>query len=542
MIPILYEKDETAFATNGLGRLRDCISCEVMEERNGIYECEFEYPVTGRNYDLIQIGRVIGVEHDDSTDVQPFDIVSATKPIDGVVTFHCNHISYRLSKVVASGTNVTGLDEALDMLASGEPTNSFAFTTDKSSEIAFPLADGVPRSVRSMLGGIEGSILDTYGGEYEWDKFNVKLWSARGTDASFTIRYGLNMTEFEDESDSTDCYSAVIPFWSGDVDGVQTVVKGSMVDSGLVTPSGRIECIPMDLSDKFESQPTETELEASARLKLNTDRPNVLAQSIKVSFIRLQDSNEYRQFENLLGCKLCDTINVVFPRYNMSGRFKIVKTEYDVLAERYTSMELGKLSTTLAEALGIESSSGFGGGSSSGGGSDITEVGVSGIWTYRKWRNGIAECWGTQTITTATATSSWGSAYYGTLTNSLTFPTDLFTGKPEILLSLQSVNGRFWATHGNDATASNVGTIFNLAPQQYSTASTVTLGIYAVGMWDTSSWDGGATPIVTITDYNILTNKPQIEGVTLVGDKTYEELNLEGLDNLEIEALINSAV
>lgn len=541
MIPILYDSYETNFTSNGLGRLRDCISCVVTEERNGIYECEFEYPITGRNYDLIQIGRIIGVEHDDSDDIQPFDIVSSTKPIDGVVTFHCTHISYRLSKVVASDTDVIALNIALEMFANGEPSNEFTFWTDMESETPFPLGDGIPRSVRSMLGGIEGSILDTYGGEYEWDRFNVKLWSSRGTDTSFTIRYGLNMTEFEDESDSSVCYSAVVPYWSGDVDGVQTVVKGSMVNSGLVTPSGRVEAIAMDMSQDFENQPTEAELEASALLKLNSTRPNVLAQSIQVSFIRLQDSNEYAQLSNLLGCKLCDTVNVEFPRYGMSGRFKIVKTEYDVLGERFTSMELGKLSTTLSEALGIGSSSGSGS-SSGGGGSDITEIGVSGIWTYRKWRSGIAECWGTQTITTAVATSPWGSAYYGTLTNSLTFPADLFTGKPEILVSLQSANGRFWATHGNDATASNVGTIFNLAPQAYPTASTVTLGIYAIGMWDTASWDGGATPVVAVTDYNTLVNKPQIEGVTLAGDKTYEDLNLEGLDNLEIEALINSVV
>ena len=61
MIPILYDKTETAFISNGLGRLRDCISCIVSEERNGIYECDFEYPVDGANYNLIQVGRIIGV-------------------------------------------------------------------------------------------------------------------------------------------------------------------------------------------------------------------------------------------------------------------------------------------------------------------------------------------------------------------------------------------------------------------------------------------------------------------------------------------------
>ena len=75
MIPILYDKTETAFTSNGLGRLYDCISCTVTEERNGIYECDFEYPVTGANYEKIIIGRIVGVTHEDSNDIQPFDIL-----------------------------------------------------------------------------------------------------------------------------------------------------------------------------------------------------------------------------------------------------------------------------------------------------------------------------------------------------------------------------------------------------------------------------------------------------------------------------------
>ena len=87
MIPILYEKSEIDFNSNGLGRLRDCIRCEVTEERNGIYECEFEYPINGLHYKDIILGRIIAVEHDESGNVQPFDIYAYSKPINGVVTF-----------------------------------------------------------------------------------------------------------------------------------------------------------------------------------------------------------------------------------------------------------------------------------------------------------------------------------------------------------------------------------------------------------------------------------------------------------------------
>ena len=117
MIPILYEKDEMFFNNNGLGRLRDCISCIVAEERNGIYECDFESPVNGAHFDEIQLGRIIGVEHDDTDDIQPFDIVSFTKPIDGIVTFHCVHISYRLRYYTITGVPAGAVNSASDFVS-----------------------------------------------------------------------------------------------------------------------------------------------------------------------------------------------------------------------------------------------------------------------------------------------------------------------------------------------------------------------------------------------------------------------------------------
>ena len=356
MIPILYEKTETEFTSNGLCRLRDATSAIVTEERNGIYECDFDYPVGGANYEQIQLGRIIAVEHDDTNDVQPFDIVSYTKPINGIVSFHAVHISYRQSKIVTSRQrSIVGLNEAFDMLKSGQPSNPFTYWTDQYSSAEFPLGDGIPRSVRECLGGTEGSILDTYGGEYEWDKFTVKLWNNRGEDVDFVIRYGVNMTDYNDETDSAESYSAIVPYWVGQDGDVQIVVKGNMVTNGAVTTSGRVDCVAMDFSQEFESdvQPTPAQLETLALSKLNSEQPNLSTQSIKIGFVRLQDSGEYGQFQNLMKCKLCDRVRVEFPRYNMDGYFKIVKVTYDVLQERYTDMELGTLQSTLAEALGI---------------------------------------------------------------------------------------------------------------------------------------------------------------------------------------------
>lgn len=367
MIPILYESNEMQFTSNGLGRLRDVIECRVVEERNSIFECDFSYPVDGAHFGDIIPGRIIAVTHDETKIPQPFDIVSYSKPINGIVNFHAVHISYRQSYLTVSGSNINSLADALTLLGSAEPSNPFTYEADFTSTAYFAAADGVPRSVRQMLGGVEGSILDSYGGEYEWDGFRVILHGNRGTHRDFVIRYGVNMMDYQDDTDYSGTYSSCIPYWKGDDgNGGQTIVKGSRVDAPFSTYNGRNDCTPLDLTDKFETMPTAAELETLALSLMQTRQTYLPQQTIKVDFIRLQDLDEFEGFETLLQCNLCDTIDVVFPKFNMSGSYKIVKTEWDVLRGEYVGMELGTLSTTLAEALGITNSLGT---TTSGGGS-----------------------------------------------------------------------------------------------------------------------------------------------------------------------------
>lgn len=369
MIPILYEKDETEFTSNGLGRLYDVLSCVVTEERNGIYEVEFEYPVTGHNFNKIIPGRIIACEHDYSNDIQPFDIVSYSKPINGIVSFHAVHISYRQSRITASGTNINSLDAAFRMLSAGEPSNPFFYSTDKEGATGYlAAADGVPRSVKQLLGGIQGSILDVWGGEYEFNKFSVRLWNNRGSEKSFAIRYGVNMVDFKDDGDYSGAYTSCVPYWTGDDgNGGQKVVKGRRVDSGFASYNDRNECVPLDLTEKFETIPTPVQLESAAASYMNSGNVNLPSRSISVDFVRLQDTSEYKQYSELLECGLCDSIRVIFPRYNVEGVFKIVKIVYNVLLEKYDSVELGNLTTSLSEALGISSGTTFTETSSGGG-------------------------------------------------------------------------------------------------------------------------------------------------------------------------------
>ena len=473
MIPILYEIDETEFTSNGLGRLRDCISCVVTEERNGIYECDFEYPVTAEDFHDIQIGRIIGVTHDDTGDIQPFDIVSFTRPIDGVVTFHCTHISYRQSYLTVTGSNINSLAAAFTLLGTAQPNNPFTYETDKTQSTGYlAAADGVPKTVRSMLGGVEGSILDAYGGEYEWDKFRVILHSARGQLRNFSIRYGVNMLDYNEDYDSSGTYSSCIPYWT---DGTTTVV-GDKQNSGGSTITGRGECVPLDVSEKFENQPTKAQVNAMGLSVMNSKNPMIPSQNIHVEFVRLQDMG-YEGLENLLQCGLCDTIKVVFPFYNTTGQFKIVKTVWDVLADRYESMELGDLSVTLAEALGISNSEGRT--------ADMTdfvvEQATDGIWTYRKWNSGVAECWYSNSFTVNFNTQVASNLRTSTTTNAVALPS-LLTSVTEFIVSGYSVAQTGWATLVTGA-KSGSDIILSYLGWTASGNYTIAVNIYVKGKW-----------------------------------------------------------
>ena len=356
MKPILFDFGETGFASNGLGRIDNTIECLVTEERNGIYECDFVVPVTDPRFDDILPGRSIAVTHGDGGDTQPFDIVSMSRPIDGKVTFHAVHVSYRLTGIVAKAKNINSLADAFQALVeTAQPSDAmvFNFRTDFSRNGYCAAFDGIPRTVRQLLGGVEGSILDTYGGEYEFERFNVILHSARGQKRDFTVRYGVNLTEFQDDTDYQGTYTSCVPYWSGGDGGVIVTANPLKVDSGFVSYDGRDTCVPLDLTDRFENKPTATQLRNMALSVMQSRQTNLPSQNISVDFLRLQDFEEFKDFANLLECKLCDTIDVVFPRYNMRGSFKIVRTVWDVLEGRYKEMELGNLQTSLAEALGI---------------------------------------------------------------------------------------------------------------------------------------------------------------------------------------------
>ena len=191
MKPILFTENSTDFTTNGIGRLSDAISCVVDEERNGQFELQMVYPESGVHFSDIGIRKIIVAKPSASGLLQPFRIYKITKPINSKVTISAQHISYDLTKNVAMPFEVTASGSACGTVLQQLKSNAvescpFTFWTDVTTVASY--TQKAPASIRSRLGGSEGSVLDQFGGEYEWDNFNVRLHRDRGVVTGVTLR------------------------------------------------------------------------------------------------------------------------------------------------------------------------------------------------------------------------------------------------------------------------------------------------------------------------------------------------------------------
>lgn len=352
----LFDSSETEFVSNGLGSLQDAIKCLVTEELNGPFELEMTYPLTGSKYDNIAFRNFIFAKSNPYSNPQPFRIYNMSKPMDGKVTVNAQHISYDLADITVAPFSATNVVSAFtNMKAASDVPCPFEFWTDKQT--AADIATHFPINMRSILGGREGSILDTYRGEYEFDGYTVKLWNNRGADRGVSIRYGKNLTSLKQEENCSNVYTAVRPYWYQEPNGEDD-------DGGLVELSEKIivvddtddyiRILSLDLTSEFDHKPTEEELREAANNYIEQTDLGTPKVSLDVSFINLADTDEYKNIAPLEMVKLGDIVDVEFPKLGVMASAKVIKTTYNVLTGRYESIELGSERSNLTTTISTQ--------------------------------------------------------------------------------------------------------------------------------------------------------------------------------------------
>lgn len=361
MRPRLFGDNPSRFDTNGIGVLTKTVSAFVKEELNGEYSLTMQIAVDDPQFKNIHIGSCIAVQPNKYDQRQGFIVEHIKKPIDGICEIYATHIvQYRGKLIPVNPFEATSLATALTAMKNNSTeTNPFTITTDKSVSSAMKIS--VPRTFRELMGGVSGSLLDTYGGEYYYNNYDIELLNRRGRETNIRILYGKNMTAFDLNEDFswTDSLTGVIPFWAAE-DG--TVVVGSVHYSDLATNFPYARTGVLDCSGTFAEPPTEEQLDNYAATWIQ-NKGNIVV-NLNVAFDHMQITDTDMQ--------IGDTVTVINSMYNTEVKRRIVGYEFNVLTEEYETVTIGALKASVnsaIEAIGLVS-----GDSSGGGGTSYSEM------------------------------------------------------------------------------------------------------------------------------------------------------------------------
>ena len=357
MIPILYAASETDFTTNGIGLLTDAVSCAVTEERNGAYEATLVYPAKGHLAEYIAEDAIIKTKANDTDEPQLFRIYKSGKQIGSNTTWNAEHISYELTGNPVERFSISGVnaEQALNsLLAAAVFKHKYTATSDITTVNSTNIADVV--SVRKALGGVEGSILDTWGGEYHFNNYRIELLKARGADNGVTIEYGKNLTDAKQERNIANIVTAIFPYAKYTPEGEESEVYVSLKEKTLVHAGAADyaykRCEIVDFSSEWESGTIITEdmlrAKAEAYLEKISTEPDI---NITLSYAQLKKTKDYKNIQAMESVALCDTVTVRIDKLQIEATAKIVKAKYDSLKERYDTMEIGSVRTNLTKQL-----------------------------------------------------------------------------------------------------------------------------------------------------------------------------------------------
>ena len=336
--------------TNGLGQFQP-LTAVVTEELNGIYEAEITMLDTEKHYKDLRVDGILQLEvkekSNDST--QLFRIYYISKPINGVITIKACHITYDLNKIPVAPFEATGAVNVKNgMLRNIIGTYPYTMTTDITNGTSFFKLD-IPRSFRECLGGWEGSILDTFRCEYEWNNLEVKMLAHRGSDNGVRIAYGKNLTDINQEENIENVYTAVLGYAKKNVDDVERTYVGEVYTKVQATYP-RVLIVDFS-SDYYDTTPTVEGLTQKAQDYANNNDIEVPNVNITVSFVPLYQTEEYKNIAPLERVNLGDTVHVYFEKLGIESTARVVKTVWDLNLNKYESVELGSVKATLSSVI-----------------------------------------------------------------------------------------------------------------------------------------------------------------------------------------------
>lgn len=449
--PLIFDSTETKYTSQGNGALSDAISCVVEENLNGSYELEMKYPANGLHAEYIIPNNLIVCQANLNSFRQAFRIYDVTQEINGIATIRARHISYDLNgypvEPFTANTLASAVSGLLSAVTSIISSNPFSITADFASSASFSV--DVPSPVRSWFGGREGSIIDVYGGEWEYDNFKCYLRKKRGADNGVRVQYGKNMTKYSKKVNSEALSSHICAFWKDAETG--TLIQSSYVPTGI-TEVSKVRYI--DVSADYEEAPTAADLTAFAQGKISDY--NSLTLNVAATVIPMND------IQDLI--ELGDTVHVYYQNDIFTTR--CVTVVWNVLKEMYDSISVGALKTSLSSTIsssvaqdGYATKKDVSSMIQKASAAKIVEVGEENGWRYKKYSDGTFEAHQQIALSGVAATTAYGSLYRSAAYSFGDRPSFDTSSQPIINVTFHSTGSYTgWALCWGAASSTTIGT------------------------------------------------------------------------------------
>lgn len=352
-VPILYDKANNDYSTLGLGLLKDASQAFATRKRNNFPFLEFTYPVFGVLFSQLEKGKKVVVDVGPGTrsKQQRFEIVRITKPQNGLVSVYCEHIALITEKTALNkGQKHTAISaqEALNQWrALLVPQRDFTVFTDLTTVTAMDFSEvGHFESAAEALGGKEGSILQKYNGEYIFDNNEIRLMREGGKETGVVIAYGKNLVDLVQEETIESTYTSIRPYARANEEGASELVLPEVIlDSSHVDkfPERRVQTV--DLSSR--NPQTVAELRQFGQYYISSNQVGLPRVNLKVKFADLYSATGEEQHRLLEQLELYDTVTVAFNKLGVNVNAKINQTVWNVLLDKYESIEIGDPRATL---------------------------------------------------------------------------------------------------------------------------------------------------------------------------------------------------
>ncbi|MHC9537700.1 phage tail spike protein [Dellaglioa sp. BT-FLS60] len=352
---ILYAEGTTDFSTIGLGSLGEMVTGTVTQARNGQYDMTFTYPRNGFLADELKTGAVVIADTGHNTFAQKFDIQTVTKSEGAVLEVYATHISYR-QMLTALKPNITAKGTAQTALNAWKSGHVEAFNgtvlsnITTNSQVNWQVGDF--KTAREALGGVSGSLLDIYGGEFIFDNENVSLMSSTGKDSGVTIAYGKNLVSLEQEDSIESTWTSIYPYSKKTDNNVDTIITlpKFFIDSENASKFSKRRIQMVDFSQD-ESVTDIASLEKKATAYMKSNGYGIPKVSIKTTFLDLSKTVEFNQFPNFEKVSLCDTVHIYFEDLDIDTKAKIITTDWNILTDSYDSLEIGDASSNMTSVF-----------------------------------------------------------------------------------------------------------------------------------------------------------------------------------------------